>query len=101
MRRIICDVLIVITTISPLEADPTNSDELTSFGEQSRPPIVDSLTDPPPQMTDNSAKQWCIYQEFIFVHCARAVKGDHHVIDSDCVASDYSQFGDDSRCETW
>lgn len=88
MRRVICDVLIVITTISPLEENPTNSDESALFGEQLRPPIVDSLTDPPPQMTDNSTKQWCIYQEFIFVHCVRAVKGDHNVIDSDRIDGD-------------
>ena len=82
MRRVICDVLIVITTIAPPDADPSGGNRWCLPTAPQPPPIVDSATAQTQQQTHASAERWVIYQEFIFVHCQRDPNGDDNVIDS-------------------
>ena len=69
MRRVICDVFILVTTISPSMAAPADC------------PGLCLPTDQPPQGVA-AAEWWLIYQEFIFVHCQRVATNDDNVIDS-------------------
>ena len=69
MRRVICDVFILVTTIAPPTPAPADC------------PGLYLPTDLPLQGAE-AAEWWLIYQEFIFVHCERIANNDDNVIDS-------------------
>ena len=86
MRRVLCDVFILVTTIT----SPTPAADCAALclpPDPQAPPIdlpVDPPIDPPidPPLGLDRAGWWAIYQEFIFVHCERIANNDDDIIES-------------------
>lgn len=85
MRRVICDVFILVTTIS---APTATAADCAALGLPTDPQVLPPSgppVDPLPlglARGPDRAAWWTIYQEFIFVHCQRVAASDDNVIDS-------------------
>lgn len=105
MRRVICDIFVIITTITapPPAKDPAK--------DPAKEPVIDDLSTnlstvrqaasppaEPPQAVDGAIQQWIIYQEFTIVHCQRDPATDQTVID--CNSESFTtNFSNDSSQE--
>ena len=97
MRRVICDIFMIITTItSPTSAKAETGDSRPidlAMGGQAAAPAAD-----PPQVVQDARRQWIIYQELIVVHCQRDTATTHTVIA--CNRDPFApKFSDDSSQE--
>lgn len=97
MRRVICDIVMIITTIAPPRPDDGGEADggpmaLPAWGRRESQPGA------PPQLVDAAPHAWIIYQEFIFVHCQRNAPAKQNVID--CAGTQITpNFSDDSGQE--
>lgn len=105
MRRVICDMFMIITTITTSIPDQEDAGDgrdtgLSAVGPSATPLATPSATPAaePAQVGDDVAQRWIIYQELIIVHCQRDPAADQTVID--CNSESFTtNFSNDSSQE--